>query len=76
MAIVDLKTKLIERIKSTNNVLLLEELNTIFETNADDQYNLCDEQQNAINEAREDVANGNYSTNDEIQNKANKWLRE
>lgn len=76
MAISDLKTKLIERIKSTSNILLLEKLNTIFESNTDAIYKLSYEQQNAINEAREDVANGRYSSNDEVQNKVNEWLKE
>jgi len=78
MSITELRKKLITKIQSTKDAYLLEDLYRILNFNDFDEtpYLLNDDQNHAINEAREDIAQGNYSTNEEVQKKVSEWLKQ
>ena len=79
MASSDIKSKLIEEINSSSNQDLLEELYRFFNLdNATEKsvYELSDTQKQAITEAREEINNGNYLTNDQANQDIDEWLNE
>lgn len=76
MKTIDIKNKLINEINLSKNKNLLEELyhflnldNEIQET-----YKLNAEQKSAIAEAREQIKNGDFLTNDQADQEIDEWL--
>lgn len=77
MKTIEIRKKLIEEIKLSNNKELLEELynyinqeNKVLKT-----YKLNKEQNSAIKEARKQIENGDFLTNEEADNEIEEWLR-
>ncbi len=78
MKTVEIKEKLINAINSSTNKNLLEELyyylnqeNTIQKT-----YRLSEEQNSAIQEARNQFKNGEYLTNEKANQEIEEWLKQ
>lgn len=76
METAELKKKLIAKINETDDSTILENLMKWMEIQEDeDVYILNEEQQAAIEEAREDYRNGRFITNDEANAEIEKWLK-
>ena len=73
----NLKKRVIEGIENTRNTNLLEEVLRLLDLESQDLevYELNDAQINAINEAREQIKNGQTLTNEEANVEIDKWLR-
>lgn len=77
MSTSELKKLLIDKIKKTDNGNLLEEAFRLLELESEDieVYKLSENQKNAINEAKQQVKNGQFLTDDEANKDINEWLR-
>ncbi len=78
MNIIELKKSLIDKIQATKSNELLEEINRFLNSQDPDSvevYQLNEEQQNAISEAREDIKNGRYSSDVEVNEEFKQWLK-
>ncbi len=72
-----LKEKLINKIKQTDDSVLLEEASALFELQEPETiYNVNEEQATAINEAKEQIKNRQTLSNDEANSEADTWLKE
>ncbi len=72
-----LKEKLIDKIKQTDDSVLLEEASALFELQEPETiYNVNEEQATAINEAKEQIKNRQTLSNDEANSEADTWLKE
>lgn len=76
MSTVELKKRLIDTIQKTENKNLLEEAFRLLERETGDIeiYKLSDEQKSVVNEAREELNNGKFLTNDQADNEIDEWL--
>lgn len=74
----ELKKKLINRIMRTEDISLLEDIFRLMdiETSSDIVYELSTEEKVALYFAREQVENGQYLTQEEVDEKMKKWLEE
>ena len=76
METAELKKKLIAKINSTEDTIILENLIRWIDIQKEDEgYILSEEQNAAIEEAREQYRNGQFSTHEEVQRDINKWLK-
>ncbi len=76
MSTVELRKRLIDKIQKTENGTLLEEAFRLLELESDDIeiYKLNSDQKNAVNEARHQIKNGRFLTNDQANNEIDEWL--
>ena len=72
----ELRNRLIEKIQSTNDEGLLEEAYRLLEAGFDDIeiYKINDAQTSAINEARTQIMNGQFLTEEQANNEIDEWL--
>lgn len=71
-----LQELLIKKISSTTDERILQEVNRLLETGADDDiYQLTPEQIAGIEESREQIKNGQFLTNEEANKEIQEWLR-
>jgi GTP-binding protein EngB required for normal cell division len=73
-----LKTKLIDKINSTNDKELLKEVYRLLEMDFDDQdevYKLSKEQKAAIREAKKQIKQGDFLTDEESNKVTEAWLK-
>ena len=77
LSMVDLKERLIQKIKETSNEELLEEVYRLLEIDIEDneKYILTDEQKAAVTEGREQISRGNYLTNEQANSEIEGWLK-
>lgn len=77
MKTAEIREKLIREINSSHNKNLLEELYRYLdrENKTQKTYNLSDEQKLAIEEAREQINNGDYLTSEEANQEIDEWLK-
>lgn len=67
---------LIKKISSTTGERILQEVNRLLETGADeDIYQLTPEQIAGIEESREHIKNGQFLTNEEANEEIQEWLK-
>ncbi len=67
---------LIQKISSTTDERILQEVNRLLETGVDeDIYQLTPEQIAKIEESREQIKNGQYLTNEEANKEIQDWLK-
>ncbi len=67
---------LIQKISSTTDERILQEVNRLLETGADEEiYQLTPEQIAGIEESREQIKNGQFLTNEEANNEIQEWLK-
>lgn len=71
-----LKERLIKEIQNIENEDILKEVYRLLDLESEDQesYKLSQEQVSIVNEAREQVKNGQFLTHEEAQKKINQWL--
>ena len=75
MTTVELKNILIHQIAEINDESLLNAIKTIIESSSElNIYKTTSEQQNRIKEGREQIANGEFFTNDQVEKEIDKWL--
>lgn len=67
---------LIQKISSTTDERILQEVNRLLETGADEGiYQLTPEQIAGIEESREQIKSGQYLTNEEANKEIQEWLK-
>ena len=76
MLTVELRKKLIDKIKKTENGELLEEAYRLLELGTEDLeiYKLTEEQKTAISEGRRQIKIGKSLTDDQANNEIDEWL--
>ena len=76
MSTVELRKKLIEKIKKSENGELLEEAYRLLELGTEDLeiYKLTEEQRTAISKGRLQIKNGKSLTDDQANNEIDEWL--
>lgn len=76
MTTTELKKRLIKRINSIEDELLLQEMSRFIDIQDDksDTYYFTDEESKAIDEAREAYARGEFLTNEEANKEVDEWL--
>ncbi len=78
MSAVELRKRLIEKIQKTHDKRILEEAYRLLELEtADDTeiYKLNDDQKKAISEARQQVKNGQFLTEEQADKEIDEWLK-
>ncbi|MGB3607418.1 MAG: hypothetical protein WA775_16495 [Psychroserpens sp.] len=76
MKTVEIKKKLINEINLSKNKNLLEEFYRFLnlENEIEETYKLNSQQKSAIAEAREQIKNGDYLTNEQANQEIDEWL--
>jgi len=76
MSSIELRNKLIERIKRTEDEKLLEEAYRLLEMESEDFeiYTLKDDQKKAIEDSRAQIEKGQSLTNDQVNRDSDEWL--
>ena len=76
MRTVEVKKMLIEKINLSSNKNLLEEMyNFLNHDNDAELYKLSQAQKDAIAEGREQIKNGQFLTNDQVNDEIEEWLK-
>lgn len=78
MSTIELQEQLISKIQITTDEDVLEGVLRFleFETEKDEVYIFNDEQQQAIAKARQQIKDGQFYTNEEVDKLTEKWLKE
>ena len=78
MSTIELQEQLISKIQITTDEDILEGVLRFleFETDKEEIYTFNSEQQKAIAEARRQVANGQYYSQEEVEKLSERWLKE
>ena len=77
MTTVELKNILMHQIAGINDKSFLTAIKTIMDTKSESTiYKTTSEQQKRIKEGREQIANGEFLTNDQVEKEIDKWLNE
>ena len=76
MVISELKKRLIDKIRKTDNEDLLQEILRLLEPGREEDvlYELSDGQRNAINEGREQIERGQFLTDAQANREIEEWL--
>lgn len=75
MLTTELKNKLIERIRETNDEEILEEISHLLELQEPDTVYQTNENQKAnIEKARQQIKNGQYLSDEDAEKDIDKWL--
>lgn len=70
------KQELIEKIEKTDNKKLIDEIYRLLEIDIDETvYKTNEEQQNAVNEARRQIKDGELLSEKEANEEINRWLK-
>lgn len=77
MSTQELQEKLIVKIKNTKENYILEEVSRLleFEENSSHIYNLNAEQQRLIDRSLDEIKNGEYFTDEDVQKETDEWLK-
>ena len=77
MTTVDLKNILIHKIAAINDESFLNAIKTIIDSKSESTiYNTSAEQKAKIKEGLEQIENGEYFTNEQVESEINKWLKD
>ena len=78
MKTIEIKRKLINEVNLSDNKNLLEEFYRFLnlENEMQETYQLSEEQNSAIAEARNQIKNGDFLTNEQANKEIDKWLDE
>ena len=76
MSTIELRKRLIDKIQITKDEKLLEEAYRLLESETEDidRYMLNDSQKEAINEARQQISEGKYLSNEQSNREIDEWL--
>ena len=77
MSAIELRKKLIEKIAKTENEDLLNEIYRLLEMETSDIeiYKVSSDQMDAITEARNQIKNGEFLTDEEADKEIDEWLK-
>lgn len=76
MPTTNLKEKLIDKIRKTDDEALLEEISNLIELQEPDSiYVLNSHQKKAIEEAKDQISKGEFLSNEEADNTIDEWLK-
>lgn len=78
MSTLELQNQLIQKIRITTDENILEDVLRFleFETANEDTFHFDEEEKQAIHKARNQVANGQFYTEEEVDKLTEKWLKE
>lgn len=79
MSTTELKNRLIEKIKSTNDEELLREATRLLEIQLNEieqPYQLTNQMNDAVDEARNQIKNGEFLNHDSANQEIEEWLEE
>jgi predicted transcriptional regulator len=77
MTTIELKDILIHKIAAINDKSFLAAMNTIIDTKSEKLiYKTTPEQRQAIKEGQDQIARGEFFTNDQVEAEIDKWLSE
>ncbi len=76
MSTIELRKRLIDKIQKSDDENLLEEAYRLLELETEDieVYRLTDDQRKAINEARQQIKNGQFLTDEQANKEIDEWL--
>ena len=76
MSTIELRKRLIDKIQKTDNENLLGEAYRLLELETEDieVYKLTDDQRKAVNEARQQIKNGQFLTDEQANKETDEWL--
>jgi tRNA A22 N-methylase len=76
MSTVELRKRLIDKIQKTKDERILEEAYRLLEIETEDIeiYRLNDDQKKAISEARQQIKNGQFLTEEQANKEIDEWL--
>jgi predicted transcriptional regulator len=76
MSITALQQKLIDKISNINDVDLLEDIYSFIgiDEEVGKFYSLSDKQISSIEQSKQQIKDGNYFTNDDVNKEIDKWL--
>jgi tRNA A22 N-methylase len=76
MSTVELRKRLIDKIQTTKDERILEEAYRLLEIETEDIeiYKLNDDQKRAISEARQQIKNGQFLTDEQANKEIDEWL--
>jgi len=77
MSTKELRRRLIDKIQKTDNENLLEEAYRLLELETQDieVYKLTDEQRKAVIDARQQIKDGQFLTDEQANNEIDEWLK-
>ena len=78
MSTIELRKRLIDKIQNTDNENLLEEAYRLLNLETEDieVYRLSDDQRKAIHEAKQQIKNGQFLTDEQASKEIDEWLNE
>jgi predicted transcriptional regulator len=77
MSTAELKNLLIHRIAAINDKTLLDAIKALIDTKSEQTiYQTTPEQRRSIEEGQEQIARGEYFTNDQVEKEVDQWLKE
>jgi predicted transcriptional regulator len=76
MSVAELQKKLIAKINETNDVVLLEEIFNFIGADEDTAsfYKLSESQLAAVEASQKQICEGNFFTNEQVNNEIDEWL--
>jgi phosphopentomutase len=76
MSVTELQQKLIDKISTTNDVGLLEDIYSFIgiDEEVGKFYSLSDKQISSIEQSQQQIKDGNYFTNDDVNKEIDEWL--
>jgi predicted transcriptional regulator len=76
MSVTELQQKLIDKISTTNDVDLLEDIYSFIgiDEEVEKFYTLSDKQISSIEQSQQQIKDGNYFTNDDVNKEIDEWL--
>jgi hypothetical protein len=76
MSVTELQQKLIDKISTTNDVDLLEDIYSFIgiDEEVGKFYTLSDKQISSIEQSQQQIKDGNYFTNDDVNKEIDEWL--
>lgn len=69
-----IKKNLILKIKSSNDLVFLKSIQSLFESTEQDFYELSPEQENSISIGRQQIKNGQFSESKTVISEMREWL--
>ncbi|PQJ79529.1 hypothetical protein [Polaribacter porphyrae] len=75
-ATTQIKNNLISRIRDSKDLSFLKALQTIFDSSEKGLYQLSSEQESSISIGRNQIENGQFSTNESVISEMKEWLKE
>jgi hypothetical protein len=76
MSTIELKELLKSKISEINDEAYLQAINTILDSKSEHILVLSDNQKSIIHKSRKDYLEGNFQTNESVNEEMEKWLKE